>query len=127
MLTDGHAERIAALAMVESRADRPSRITVGADKGPHAEDFVNDQRSMNVTRHVAAKAKGSAIDGRTTRYKGYALSRRMRKRIEKIISGAKTVGPIAETMLRGIERVGAQFPFTLGACNLAHLPKLLAV
>ncbi len=65
---DGHAERLAALAMLEPRADRPSRITVVADKGFDTEDFVNELRAMNVTPHVAAKAKGSAIDGRTTRY-----------------------------------------------------------
>jgi hypothetical protein len=62
---DGHAKRIAALAMIEPRADRPGRIILGADKGYGAEDFVNELRSMNVTPHVAAKAKGSALDGRT--------------------------------------------------------------
>ena len=67
---DGHAERIAALAMIEPRADRPGRITLGADKGYDAEDFVNELRSMNVSPHVAAKAKGSALDGRTTRHAG---------------------------------------------------------
>ena len=122
---DGHAERIAALAMVEPRADRPGRVTVGADKGFDTEDFVNELRSMNVTPHVAAKAKGSAIDGRTTRHKGYALSQRVRKRIEEIFGWAKTVGPVAKTMLRGVERVGAQFTFTLAAYNLTRLPKLL--
>jgi hypothetical protein len=54
---DGHAERNAALAMIEPRADRPARISLGADKGYDAEDFVNELRSMNVTPHVAAKAK----------------------------------------------------------------------
>jgi len=123
---DGHAERNAALAMIERHADRPKRITVGADKGFDTEDFVNELRSMNVTPHVAAKAKGSAIDGRTTRRKGYALSQQVRKRIEEIFGWAKTVGPVAKTMLRGVERVGAQFTFTLAAYNLARLPKLLA-
>ncbi len=60
---NGHAERNAALAMIEPWADRPVRITLGADKGYDAEDFVNELKSMNVTPHVAAKAKGSAIDG----------------------------------------------------------------
>ena len=80
---DGHAERNAALAMIEPRADRPARIALGADKGYDAQDFVNELRSMNVTPHVAAKAKGSAIDGRTTRHAGYAISQRIRKRIEE--------------------------------------------
>ena len=123
---DGHAERNAALAMIEPRADRPVRITLGADKGYDAEDFVNELRAMNVTPHVAAKAKGSAIDGRTTRHAGYALSQRIRKRIEEAFGWSKTVGPAAKTMLRGLERVGAQFTFTLAAYNIARLPKLLA-
>ncbi|RYC33642.1 hypothetical protein D3273_04065 [Lichenibacterium minor] len=46
---DGHAERTAALAIIENRADRPDRITLGADKGYDAEDFVDELRSMNVT------------------------------------------------------------------------------
>jgi hypothetical protein len=61
---DGHAERIADLHMIEPRADRPERITLGADKGYDAEDFVNELRAINVAPHVAAKAKGGAIDGR---------------------------------------------------------------
>jgi transposase/IS5 family transposase len=123
---DGHAERNAALAMIEPRADRPVRITLGADKGYDAEDFVNELRSMNVTPHVAAKAKGSAIDARTARHAGYAVSQRIRKRIEEAFGWAKTVGPAAKTMLRGLDRVGAQFTFTLAAYNIARLPKLLA-
>jgi transposase len=123
---DGHAEREAALAMIEPRADRPARITLGTDKNYDVEDFVNELRSMNVTPHVAAKVSGSAIDGRTTRHAGYALSQRIRKRIEEVFGWGKTVGPLAQTMLRGIERVGAQFTFTVAGYNLARLPKLLA-
>ena len=123
---DGHAERHAALAMIEPRADRPVRIALGADKGYDAEDFVNELRSMKVTPHVAAKAKGSAIDGRTTRHAGYAISQRIRKRIEEAFGWSKTVGPVAKTMLRGLERVGGQFTLTLAAYNLARLPRLLA-
>ncbi|MFK4654248.1 hypothetical protein ABIF97_004182 [Bradyrhizobium japonicum] len=66
--TDGHAERVAALHMIEPRADRPTAITLGADKAYDVEDFVNELRSMNVTPHVAQNTSGrsSAIDGRTT-------------------------------------------------------------
>jgi hypothetical protein len=123
---DGHSERTAALAMIEPRADRPVRITLGADKGYDAEDFVNGLRSLNVTPHVAAKAKGPAIDGRTTRHAGYAISQRIRKRIEEPSGWSKTVGLAAKTMLRGLDRGGAQFTFTLAAYNLVRLPRLLA-
>ena len=82
---DGHAERVAALAMIEPRADRPRAITLGADKAYDAEDFVNELRSMTVTPHVAQNTSGrsSAIDARTTRHGGYAVSQRVRKRIEE--------------------------------------------
>jgi transposase len=123
---NGHAEREAALALIEPRADRPGRITLGADKNYDVEDFVNELRSMNATPHVAAKRTGSAIDGRTTRHAGYAVSQRIRKRIEEVFGWGKTVGPLAQTMLRGVERVGAQFTFTVAGYNLARLPKLLA-
>ena len=71
---DGHAERVAALHMIEPHADRPRAITLGADKGYDAADFVNELRSMNVTPHVAQNTSNrrSAIDGRTTRHGGYA-------------------------------------------------------
>lgn len=122
----GHAERVAALAMIEPRADRPGRITLGADKGYDTEDFVNELRSMSVTPHVAAKVAGSAVDRRTTRHAGYATSQRIRKRIEEAFGWSKTIGPAARTMLRGLDRVGAQFTFTLAGYDLARLPKLLA-
>jgi hypothetical protein len=89
----GHAERVAALAMIEPRADRPDRITLGADKGYDTEDFLNELRSMSVTPHVAAKVAGSAIDRRTTRHAGYATSQRIRKRIEEAFDWSKTIGP----------------------------------
>jgi hypothetical protein len=69
----GHAERTAALAMIEPHADRPSGVTLGADKGYDAEDFVNELRAMNVRAHVAQNNNGrkSAIDGRTVRHPSY--------------------------------------------------------
>ena len=79
--------------MIEQRADRPQAITLGADKGYDAEDFVNELRSMNVTPHVAQNTIGrsSAIDGRTTRHAGYAISQRIRKRIEEAFGWMKTI------------------------------------
>lgn len=72
---DGHAERVAALHMIEPRADRPTAIMLGADKAYDAEDFVNELRSMNVTPHAQnTSGRSSAIDGRTTRHGGYVVS-----------------------------------------------------
>lgn len=73
-LADGHAERVAALHMIEPHADRPTAIKLDADKVYDAEHFVNELRSMNVTPHVAQNTSGrsSAIDERTTRHRGIA-------------------------------------------------------
>ena len=104
----------------------PRRRTLGADKGYDSADFVADLRRARVTPHVAQKARHSAIDGRTTRHKGYAVSQRCRKKIEEPFGWAKTVGGMVQTVYRGIERVRARFTLTMAACNLARLPKLLA-
>jgi transposase len=124
----GHAERVAALAMIEPRADRPRAITLGADKGYDAEDFVNELRSMQVTPHVAQNTNGrrSAIDGRTTRHVGYAISQRIRKRIEEAFGWIKTIAGQDKTRFRGVDRVAWAFSFTAAAYNLVRLPKLLA-
>jgi transposase len=127
-LADGHAERMAALVMIEPHADRPCTITLGADKGYDAEDFVNELRAMQVTPHVAQSSRGrrSAIDGRTTRHVGYAISQRLRKRVEEPIGWIKTVAGQAKTKFRGVRRVGFAFTFTAAAYNLIRLPRLLA-
>ena len=122
---DGHAERVAALAMIEPRADRPGRITLGADKGYDAEDFVNELRSMNVAPHVAAKTRSSAIDGRTTRHAGYRASQITRKRIEEAFGWAKAAAGFARARHRGLARVGWQFTLAMAAYDLIRLPKLL--
>jgi len=126
-LADGHGERVAALHMIEPRADRSRRITLGADKGYDTEDFVNELRSMKVTPHVAQNTSGrrSAIDGRTTRHPGYAVSQRFRKRIEEAFGWIKTVAGQDKTRFRGRERVGWAFTFAAAAYNLVRLPKLI--
>ncbi|MDE1933627.1 MAG: IS5 family transposase [Bradyrhizobium sp.] len=125
---DGHAERVAALHMIEPRADRPTAITLGADKAYDAEDFVNELRSMNVTPHVAQNTSGrsSAVDGRTTRHGGYAVSQRIRKRIEEAFGWIKTVAGQEKTSFRGRDRVAWAFTFAAAAYNLVRLPKLIA-
>lgn len=127
-LADGHAERVAALHMIEPRADRPTAITLGADKAYDAEDFVNELRSMNVTPHVAQNTRGrsSAIDGRTTRHGGYAVSQRLRKRIEEAFGWIKTIAGQEKSRFRGRDRVGWAFTFAAAAYNLVRLPKLIA-
>ncbi len=125
---DGHAERVAALHMIEPRAERPRAITLGGDKAYDAQDFVNELRAMTVTPHVAQNTSGrrSAIDGRTTRHGGYAVSQRIRKRIEEAFGWIKMVAGQEKTKFRGVHRVGWAFTFAAAAYNLVRLPKLLA-
>ena len=62
----GHAERLAALHLMQPHADRPQKVTLAGDKGFDTQDFVAELREINVTPHVAQNTKGrrSAIDGR---------------------------------------------------------------
>ena len=99
---------------------------MGADKGFDTAEFVTDLRQACVTPHVAQKSRYSAIDGRTTRHEGYVLSIKHRKRIEEAFGWAKTVGGMAQTVYRGVERVRSRFILTMAANNLARLPRLLA-
>ncbi len=122
---DGHAERVAALHMIEPRADRPG-VTLGADKGYDAGDFVGELRSMSVAPHVAARASRSALDGRTTRHAGYKASQKLRKRIEEVFGWTKSSAGLRQTRHRGLARVGWQFTFTMAAYNLIRMPRLLA-
>jgi IS5 family transposase len=125
----GHAERLAALDMIQGFADRSNAITLGADKGYDAGDFVEELRTINVRPHVARNISGrrSAIDGRTTRHPGYAASQRIRKRIEEAFGWMKTVGGLRKTTLRGLLRVDWAFSFVPAAYNLVRAPKLIAV
>jgi transposase len=127
-LVSGHAERLAALDMIEPVADRPVAITLGADKSYDAADFVEELRSLNVRPHVAQNTSGrrSAIDKRTTRHAGYAKSQRIRKRIEEAFGWIKTVGGLRQTKLRGRAKVAWAFTFAVAAYNLVRAPALLA-
>ena len=123
----GHAERLAALAMLD-RLPTVGPATLGADKGFDAKDFVAELRERNVTPHIAQNTSGrkSALDGRTTRHAGYAASQRARKRIEEAFGWIKTSAGQARTRLRGVERVRWSFTLAAAAYNLIRLPKLLA-
>jgi transposase len=127
MLTSatGTAERDAAEAMLARQAGR-QRATLGADKGYDTRDFVAAVRALNVTPHVAqTTGRRSAIDRRTTRHPGYAVSQRVRKRIEEGFGWIKTTGGFRKTRHRGTARVGWLFTLTAAACNLVRLPKLI--
>ena len=122
---NGHAERLAALAMVEQHADRPVAVTLAADKGYDAADFVNELKTMNVRPHVARNTtRRSAVDARTTRHPGYAASQRIRKRIEEAFGWRKTIGGIGVPIVRGTSRAGWAFTFPARAATPAPPARL---
>jgi transposase len=125
---NGTAERIAAVVMLE-QVPGEHRITVGGDKGYDTRDFVAECRNINVTPHVAQNTKrsgGSAIDQRTTRHSGYAVSQIKRKRIEECFGWLKTIALMRKVRHRGIEKVGWVFTFAAAAYNLVRMRNLLA-
>jgi transposase len=125
-LATGTAEREAALALVRERPGR-QRVTVGGDKNYDTQAFVQDLRALQVTPHVAQHTtnRASAIDGRTTRHPGYAVSQQKRKRVEEIFGWLKTVGLLRKVKLRGVRRVGWLFTFAAAVYNLVRIRKLV--
>ena len=125
---NGTAERDAALLMLE-QIPGDQRVTVGADKAYDTKDFVAECRNMQVTPHVAQNTKragGSAIDERTTRHAGYAISQKKRKRIEESFGWLKTIALMRKVRHRGIHKVGWVFAFAAAAYNLVRMRNLLA-
>ena len=125
---NGTAERDAALVMLEQLPGE-KRVTVGADKAYDTKDFVAECRNMQVTPQVAQNLKrsgGSAIDERTTRHDGYAISQKKRKRIEESFGWLKTIALMRKVRHRGIHKVGWVFTFAAAAYNLVRMRNLTA-
>jgi transposase len=131
-LASGTAEREAALQMLDRRPRRRP-ITLGADKAYDVRQFVGDLRARKVTPHIAVDGhlspkgvpRSTAVDGRTKRHPGYAVSQRCRKRIEEVFGWIKASAGLARIKLRGRRKVEAAFTLGLVAYNLVRLPKLL--
>ena len=124
----GHAERWAALTLIEPHAATPQPVTLGTDKGYDSADFVMALRDKAVTPHVAQHTSGrrSAIDEGTAGHPGYAISQRIRKRVEEAFGWAKTVAGLRKMRHRGLLKVDWQFTLAMAAYDLVRLPKLLA-
>jgi IS5 family transposase len=122
---NGTAEHATALDMIEDNAKPGS--TVAADKLYDTAGFVIGCRERGCTPHVAQNDanRRSAIDGRTTRHAGYAISMIKRKRIEEPFGWIKTTGGLRKTRHRGRDLVEWFFVLTAVAYNLIRIPKLL--
>ena len=124
----GTAERDTVPVLVDQAKKRGFHPkTMGGDKGYDTGGCVADLRRRGVTPHVAQNTKGrsSAIDGRTTRHAGYAISQRIRKRVEEIFGWMKTVGGFRRTRYRGLDRTGLAGYLVATAYNLVRMVKLL--
>src|SRR3990170_1349851 len=124
---NGTAERDAALRM-SSKIPRTRRITLGGDKNYDTRDFVGALRQRKITPHVAQNTtyRRSAIDERTTRHSGYAISQQKRKRVEQSFGWMKMIGLLKKVKLRGLRKVGWWFTFVGAAYNLVRLRRLRA-
>jgi len=124
---DGLGERAAAVSMLDTLPGAHPK-TLGADKAYDTRDFIDACRQRRVTPHVASndtRNGGSAIDGRTTRHAGYAISQTIRKRIEEHFGWGKTIGRIRQTVYRGLARVDQHFKLTMTASNIVRMARIL--
>lgn len=127
---DGFAEREAAKAMINDARQVPdnpnAEITLGADKGYDAKEFIDALQEMNVTPHVAQNTAGrrSAVPDAIAASVGYAISVQKRKLIEQGFGWAKTVGRMRQVMVRGLKKVDQMFVLTMAAYNLTRMRSL---
>ena len=130
---DGYAEREAAKAMIndarQAHEDPDVSITLGADKGYDAKEFIETLQAMNVLPHVAQNTSGrrSAVPDEIAASVGYQISQTKRKLIEQGFGWAKTVGRMRQVMVRGLEKVEQMFVLTMSAYNLTRLRTLGSV
>lgn len=127
-LATGTAEREITPILLETALARGCHPrTVGADKGYDTRACVAAVRALGVRPHVArnqTRTHPSAIDGRTTRHPGYAVSQRKRKRVEEIFGWMKTVGGFRRTRYRGLAKTQLAGYLVATAYNLVRLSKL---
>ena len=123
----GTGERDAAIMMLGELPLTRRRLTVAADKLYDRRAWVGAVRRMRITPHVAqyAGSGGSAIDRRTTRHPGYALSQRKRKLIEQAFGWLKTVALFRKLRHRGGRLVDWLFSFGAAAYNLVRWRNLV--
>ena len=124
-LATGYAEREVAMQMIDAAGIR--NATLGADKAYDTRDFVQQCRCRNITPHVAQNntRRRSAIDGRTTRWPGYALSLVKRRITEQGIGWFKTVATLRKSRYRGVQRTGLYASIAAAAYNLLRLARLV--
>jgi hypothetical protein len=124
---NGTAERSSAVEMIQTiAAEAP--CTVAADKAYDTRGFVAQLREIKATPHVAQNIDrngGSAIDGRTTRHAGYALSLKARKLIKEAFGWGKDIGLLRRPKFRGRDKIEYATLLTFTGYNLVRMRNLL--
>lgn len=125
---DGYAERVAAKEMINDvrQANPEAAITLGADKGYDAAEFVGELHRLKVAPHVAQNKSGrrSAVPDEIAQTAGYGASMQCRKRIEQGFGWAKTIGQVRQVMVRGTKKVAQLFVLNMAAYNLVRMRSL---
>jgi len=124
LVASATGQRETTLVMLHRHRQRGGarRWTVAADNAYDTADFIEGCRGLRVTPQVAQNIntlRGSRIDGRTVRHRGYTVGQRRRKCVEEIFGWMKTVG--------GGRKLRYQLwaEFTTSAYNLVRLAKLM--
>ena len=131
-IADGYGEREAAKVMITDAkqvAHEEAQITLGADKGYDAAEFIEALTQMNVQPHVAQNTsrRKSAVPEDIACGDGYAISQQKRKLIEQGFGWAKFIGPIRQVMVRGLKKVDQLFVLTMAAYNLTRMRTLAQI
>jgi len=134
---DGTAERRSAKVMLKQvrrrHGLRPK--TMGMDAGFDDGAFLADVEADQIVPHVPVRsncrlrADDEAGQARRRAYrrmktKGYAISQRLRKRVEEIFAWMKTVGDLARTRFVGRWKIRLEMLVTGAAYNLLRLVRL---
>ena len=121
-------ETQAALAMLDEQKEifAVQPHTVGADKGYHNREFVQGCREKGIIPHVVPQKNRqvAGLDGRTTATPEYAVSQKVRKRVEEIFGWMKTVGGFRKSRVLGIQRTQMEGYWVAAAYNLVRLGRL---
>lgn len=119
----GTAEREATLTMLDRLELK--NVTLGADKGYCAREFVKALRARKIVPHIAQPAKSRVLDQRTLRHVAYDISQRKRKLVEQGFGWMKTVARVRKTTLRGIARNNFSFALRAAVYDIVRLCHLL--
>jgi hypothetical protein len=76
-----------------------------------------------VSKH--GKTRKTAVPSEVAASLRYAISQRLRKRIEEGFGWTKTVGGLTQVKVRGLDKVCAAFVFAMAAYNIVRLPRLM--